>query len=70
MEFLEFCLLIIKEKGKMNNIVKFSFISTFEQLNGDLPKFIDTNYFLYCLNQNQTYVENNLNITHSFTKNQ
>ena len=53
----------------MNLITKFTFMSTFEQVSGDLPKFIDTNYFLYILNQNKSFTENNLNITHFYTKN-
>lgn len=68
-EFMDFCLLIIKEKAKLGNIVKFTFMSTFEQITGDLSKFIDIHYFLYFLTQNKTYTENNLNITHYYTKN-
>lgn len=61
---------MIKEKAKMKAIEKFTFVSNYEQVIGDLPKFIDTHYFTYILGQNKVYTENNFSISHFYTKNQ
>lgn len=61
--------MMIKEKGKMKDIVKFTFVSSYEQIIGDLPKFIDIHYFTYILGQNKIYTENNLSISHLYSKN-